>query len=178
MTPSKNIILFYSGQLEGSGRKLADIWRFNDDELEGYHTYIQWLFPLTEPSSINFAAPVLDVDVIAEFRKSPALQERLLVSFKLMLRFYGFEIDESEHNLRIIKSAAYPEKKKNWISYRNHNYLRITRILICLRLLGLEKYSIAFFACLEKVYAEEANEIGEVTLDFWRKSQLPSPYVF
>lgn len=174
MMPSDSIILFYKGQLPNAARKIEDIWKFNDDELEGYHTYIQWLFPLTEPSGINFAAPILDAEVISQFKKSPELQDRLMISFKLMLKFYGFEIDESDNNIKIVKSNDYSVKKNNWISHRNHNYLRITRILTCLRLLGLEKYSSAFFACLEQVYAEESYEIGEVTFDYWKKSQIPS----
>jgi hypothetical protein len=142
ITPSKYILSFYSGQPSGdSARSLEDIWKFNDDELEGYHTYIQWLFPLLEPSAFNFAAPVLDADVIFEFRKSHVLQQRLLISYKVMLKFYGFEIDESDNDIKVIKSTGYADKKKNWISYRNHNFLRITRILTSLRLLGLERYS-------------------------------------
>jgi hypothetical protein len=176
MMPSKSILLFYSGHLENSSRRLEEIWKFNDDELEGYHTYIQWLFPLIEPSSVNFAAPVLDAEVISEFKQSPALQARLLISFKVMLKFYGFEIDESGPEIKIIKSAEYALKKKNWISHRNHNYLRITRILTCLRLLGLEAYSIAFFECLQMVYAEEAYEIGEVTFDYWKRSQFATSF--
>jgi len=172
--PSDSIILFYKGQLPNAARKIEDIWKYNDDELEGYHTYIQWLFPLTEPSGINFAAPILDAEVISQFRKSSELQDRLMKSFKLMLKFYGFEINESGINIKIVKSGDFSNKKNNWISHRNHNYLRITRILTCLRLLGLEKYSNAFFTCLEQVYAEESYEIGEVTIDYWKKSQIPS----
>jgi hypothetical protein len=170
--PSKSILSFYSNQpIDHSNRKLEDIWKFNDDELEGYHTYIQWLFPLTEPSAYNFAAPVLDKGVILEFRQSPVLQQRLLASLQVMLKFYGFKIDESNNAIKIMKSDEYAVKKNNWISHMNHNYLRITRILTCLRLLGLEEYSKAFFASLKQVYAEESFEIGEVTLDYWRKTQ-------
>ncbi len=111
MMPSKSIIQFYSGRLEKSGRTLEEIWKYNDDELEGYHTYIQWLFPLIEPSVINFAAPVLDAEVMAEFRKSPELQQKLLTSFKLMLKFYGFEIDESGDEIQIVKSDDFRGQK-------------------------------------------------------------------
>jgi hypothetical protein len=174
MLPSKTIISFYSGKLKNSSRKLEDIWKFNDDELEGYHTYIQWLFPLEVPSAVNFAAPVLDDDVISEFRNSPALKENLLRSFKMMLKFYGFEAVETGDDVEIQKSSDYGIRKENWISHRNHNYLRITRILTSTRLLGLEKYSKAFFTCLEKVYAEEAYEIGEETFAYWKNTQTPA----
>jgi hypothetical protein len=89
-----------------------------------------------------------------------------------MLKFYGFEIAETEGRVEVIRSADYAIKKENWISYRNHNYLRITRILTCLRLLGLEGYSRAFFECLEKVYAEESYEIGEESFGYWKRTQV------
>jgi hypothetical protein len=110
--PSKSIIQFHSGNLENASRTLEEIWKFNDDELEGYHTYIQWLFPLIEPSAINFAAPVLDTDVISEFKKSSAVQNQLLISFNLMLKFYGFEINESDNDIMISKRDDYEVKKE------------------------------------------------------------------
>lgn len=171
MLPSKTILSFYSGDLKNSNRKLEDIWKFNDDELEGYHTYIQWIFPLEEPSAINFAAPVLDKAVIQEFRKSPELKAKLLTSFKMMLKFYGLQVIENGSDVTIEKSGDYAVKKENWISHRNHNYLRITRILTSLRLLGLENYSRAFFTCLERIYEEESYEIGEETFSYWKNSQ-------
>ncbi|BCY17666.1 hypothetical protein hrd7_15150 [Leptolinea sp. HRD-7] len=122
MLPSRAIISFYSGDLKNSNRKLEDIWKFNDDELEGYHTYIQWLFPLEEPSAINFAAPVLDKAVFQEFRKSPELKAKLLTSLAIMLKFYGFQIVENGSDVTIEKSSDYATKKENWISHRNHNY--------------------------------------------------------
>jgi len=173
MLPSNSIISFYSGNLKNSSRKLEDIWKFNDEELEGYHTYIQWLFPMKEPSAINFAAPVVNEEVITEFKNSPELRANLLISFKLMLKFYGFQIVESGDDINIVKSDEYSEKIKNWLSHRNHNYLRITRILTSLKLLGLEKYSKAFFLCLEQIYAEEAYEIGEETFAYWQNTQIP-----
>lgn len=176
MLPSETIISFYTGDSKKSNRKLEDIWNFTDDELEGYHTYIQWLFPLEVPSAINFAAPVLDETVIQKFRKSPELQAKLLTSFKMMLKFYGFQIVETGNEVKIIKSSDFLIKKENWISHRNHNYLRITRILTSLRLLGLENYSRAFFECLEQIYSEESYEIGEETFSYWKNSQIP-PHV-
>ena len=46
-------------------------------QLEAVHDYIQWLFPLPEPSGFNVAAPVLDRDSIQEFRTRPELQQKL-----------------------------------------------------------------------------------------------------
>jgi Opioid growth factor receptor (OGFr) conserved region len=63
------IIAFYSGTgPDNRGRYLHEIQQWADDRLEGVHDYIQWLFPLPEPSGFNVAAPVLNSDSIQEFR--------------------------------------------------------------------------------------------------------------
>ena len=42
------------------GRYLYDIWEFTFSELESYHDYIQWIFPLKEESLYNRTAPVIE----------------------------------------------------------------------------------------------------------------------
>jgi hypothetical protein len=171
--PPESIVAFYAGQeADDVGRRIEDIWMADDAFLEGTHDYIQWLFPLKEPSQFNVFAPVLNEQVISTFRASEDLKRRLLVSFEMMLKFYGFKMEEVEAQVRISESDDFTAKKRNWLNPGNHNYLRITRILTCLRLLGLEQYSQAFFACLTKVYEVEPGPIGNRTFDFWRKTQL------
>jgi hypothetical protein len=86
------IILFYSGrQPDDRGRYLDDIQKWSDDRLESVHDFIQWMFPLREPSGVNPTAPVLDAATIAEFRSRPDVQEKLRASFTRMLKFYGME---------------------------------------------------------------------------------------
>jgi hypothetical protein len=48
-----------------------------------------------------------------------------------------------------------------------HNYLRITRILTSVRLLGLEEYAEAFYEALGNVYKEYASRIGPETWGYW-----------
>ena len=62
------------GFLEGKtpdqrGRMLSMLWNQTDDEAETIHDYIQWMFPLDEPSQAVNGAPVLndlDIDEIRE----------------------------------------------------------------------------------------------------------------
>ena len=68
---NSRIIEFYSGtEPDPRGRYLKEIQRWPDDRLEKFHDYIQWLFPLPEPSGFNVAAPVLNRESIEEFRAS------------------------------------------------------------------------------------------------------------
>jgi hypothetical protein len=123
---NKSIVDFYSGKTtDTSGRTLREIQAWGYNELENVHDYIQWLFPLPEPSQYNLRAPVLDAKQIAKFQTDPELQAQLLVSFDMMLGFYGFE----RNNLSITCSNSWEERSRNWLKPGNHNHLRLTRIL-------------------------------------------------
>jgi hypothetical protein len=52
----------------------------------------------------------------------------------------------------------------------NHNFLRISRILRSLSLLGLRTHATALLKCLEGIYAEDPHTIGATTLGYWRRA--------
>jgi Opioid growth factor receptor (OGFr) conserved region len=150
VTPSR-IIGFYSGtESDRRGRYLCEIQRWPDDQLESVHDYIQWLFPLPEPSGFNAAAPILNAESIQEFRSRPDLQESLRVSFQRLMKFYGFEVRVGEH-ITVTRAPNFAAKATGWLSPGNHNHLRITRILRCLAVLGLEAAARAFVECLAEI---------------------------
>ncbi|MBD2043343.1 opioid growth factor receptor-related protein [Microcoleus sp. FACHB-672] len=166
------LVGFYLGQQPDSeGRTIQEIWSWNYQKLENKHDYIQWLFPLQERSRYNRKAPILNDEIIQEFRTNSILKTHLLKSLKVMLGFYGLQCLESESkNIEITQSHNYGERKQEWINPGNHNYLRLTRILTCLKLLGLDNYAKALFDCLEKIYEEESKRIGSETFNYWRNA--------
>jgi hypothetical protein len=167
--PSNALIAFYAGQRpDHRGRLLSEIQSWDFDQLEDVHDFIQWLFPLPEPSPVNPAAPTLDRTTIEEFRRRPDLQAALLTSFKTMLAFYGFKL-AGETPPQIERGPNFKERSANWLSPNNHNHLRITRILRALRLLGLEAYAQAFFAALDAVYKEMPSKITATTYAFCQR---------
>ena len=54
-----------------------------------------------------------------------------------------------------------------WLTPGNHNYLRLTRILKCLGLAGLEKEKSALKNALNVIYLQHGEVIGETTKKFW-----------
>ena len=169
---SENILAFYQGRSpDSSGRMLEDIWLWDYQKLEYTHDYIQWLFPLKEKSRFNRNAPILNDEVIQAFRTDEQLRLRLRKSLEVMLHFYGMQCNKfDELGIEITKSDNYLERKLNWIEEGNHNYLRLTRILTSLRLLGLEDYAQALFKCLNKIYIEENKNIGSKTYSYWESA--------
>jgi hypothetical protein len=159
-----------------SGRMLADILAWPDIRLEFTHDFIQWLFPMRVPSPVNPAAPTVDDATVKEFAADPALREALAASFLRMVTFYGFEVRQSGPSITICRSAEWPDRSKNWLVPRNHNMLRITRILTSLRLLGLGDYAVALFEVLTDVYdSDEGSAIGPVAFEFWTAAMHDTP---
>ncbi len=102
---NRAIIDFHSGSAtDDRGRYLREIQHWPDERLEFVHDFIQWMFPLIEPSGVNPSAPVLDRPTILTFRSRPELMRNLRASFLRMLRFYGLE-PRPEPEARIERAA-------------------------------------------------------------------------
>lgn len=171
---SNSIIAFQTNTApDRRGRYLAEIQQWPDDLLERTHDYIQWMFPLSAPSAFNPSTPVLDLETIQEFRSRSDLQEGLRASFRRMLDFYGFVLVDVP-KLMVQSASNFQDKAANWLTPNNHNHLRITRILRCLRLLGLEAEAAAFFCCLTEIYRADSKgedpRITAETFSFWQQA--------
>ena len=160
------ILSFYRGTgTDHAGRTFDDILTWDNRRLEMVHDYIQWLFPLPEPSRFNPEAPLLSPVDIGEFRADPSLRARVLAALDLMLGFLGFT--RASGNITRVKN--FPERSANWLDAANHNHLRLTRILLFLGHVGLTDEAESLQVCLEDVAAREGRDvISTRTLSFWR----------
>ncbi|KAH7406793.1 opioid growth factor receptor conserved region-domain-containing protein [Phaeosphaeria sp. MPI-PUGE-AT-0046c] len=59
---------------------------------------------------------------------------------------------------------------RNWAVRFDHNHLRITRILRCLRILGLQTECEAFFKVLKDVFDDPSFNISERTMSYWTRA--------
>ena len=143
------------GFLEGKtpdhrGRMLSTLWRQSDDDAEHNHDFIQWMFPLDEPSQVVSSAPVLGDFDIDEIRESQLAIENLDKSVSWFLGFL--------------------ERNDHWITNYDHNHLRITRAIKSLRLLSGDQAADAF---RDKVIASAGNNLNlvdEEARDFWNSA--------
>jgi hypothetical protein len=177
MTGDHQLLDFYTGvATDDRGRYLRDILEWPDEELESVHDYIQWLFPLDQPSAFNRSAPLLSDATIQEFRRSPLLHRDVLHSLERMLRFYGFELASGE-GCEIGRAKNFTERARVWLTPMNHNHLRMTRILKCLNLVGLEGHARALFDALDTIYNIERCKprpaITAETFHFWQDATSP-----
>jgi hypothetical protein len=166
------LLRFY--RLEGRdarGRTLPEIWDWDAERLERVHDYIQWLFPLPEPSAFNPDAPILTASTVEAFRVDAHLRQRLLRSLTTMLRFYGLALTSGAGEPpRVDQAADFAARSREWLRPGNHNHLRLTRILTSLRLLGLDDHARALLTRLEAIAAERPHAISAATLAYWRRA--------
>jgi hypothetical protein len=162
---------FYFGEAsDHRGRSLEQLQTQSFEALEAVHDYVQWLFPLPERSSSNPHAPTLSHSDIDAFKRSPELRDNLFTSWRVMLRFYGFEVIKTASRMDVLRSNAFDARRQVWLTPLNHNFLRITRILRSLKLLDCANEAHAFLACLREVYGEYHSIIGQRTYHYWKSA--------
>ncbi len=168
-------VRYYEGATpDHRGRYVSEIQTWDDQRLESVHDFIQWMFPLPEPSPVNPRAPVVIHLCEEQFRARPELRATLRKSMRRMLRFYGFVLEEEGGEWRVERAGDFAFRTSVWLWPGNHNHLRITRILRSTRLLGLEAESRAFYAALEELYREGKQKgkerITEETMGYWKRA--------
>jgi hypothetical protein len=165
------LLAFYRGEgTDHRGRRLADIQAFGWEELEQAHDYVQWMFPLFERSRFQPHAPVLDEATAQRFRDDPRARQELRTSLGLMLEFYGLTLARGDDDVRprVVRGSDFARRSAVWLTPMNHNYLRLTRILASLCVLGEAALARALLVCLEEIAREHGDTIGDETLAHWR----------
>jgi len=84
----------------------------------------------------------------------------------------GSSSEDTEENIsyHIIPAPNWRQQFKNWAVSFDHNHLRITRILRCLRVLGLQTEYNAFFTALERVFNDPGIRISGRTMEYWKQA--------
>ena len=159
-----------------SGRDLDDILTYSDNQISRKHDFIQYLFPLPEESMVNPWAPLITKEVYEAFRDREELRSELLQAFLRMLEFYGFTLSTSESDGEkklIIPAQNFNEQSKySWRRPMDHNHLRLTRIIRCMRVLSCEKEAQALYhALLEYDTSDVVRKSSKMF--WWRAAERP-----
>jgi hypothetical protein len=184
-TPQDMLIRFYDPAIKGTdekGRTLEQILAWDDATLERTHDYIQTLFPLPEPSGARYNAPLVTLEVRQAFKDRPELRETLLDAFNRMLTFFGLEYnkiqdtdDSRDYNPDndcthcISDGPNWETARLRWVVRKNHNHLRITRILRSLRVLGCPEQAQALHSFIVED-DEVTHTVSQDTQGFWTRA--------
>lgn len=182
------IIDFFDENIQAEtneGYTLNKTLNFDDEQLEDYHDFIQYLFPLPEPSPVNPSAPVITKEVRDIFLARDDLRLRLGDAFERMLTFFGLELkpalkedegvarddDRTHYDYTTTVEPMEPRTEFELVSARtwrvpvDYNHRRITRIIRCLRVLGDEH-------CAEQFYKARdflgRGVVSAASLMYWR----------
>jgi hypothetical protein len=136
--------------------EIANFWINHD--LEEIHNYIQWAFPLKDPSNFSIGAPILSEREVNKIKKSATAQQALEALMWRMIDFY----DQTTH----------------WLIPYDHNHLRITRIIKSLGLLMPPQYGLTFYHFIMwKVCASSKPcLVNPQSINIWRAAAFEIGY--
>jgi len=135
-------------EIDFKGRFLSDIRNYNDEEIEKHHDFIQLVFPLNKPSGSVFHGYYLnDEEQIELIQNDENVKKNILKSTYWFLGFL--------------------KRNNRWKSGYNHNQLRITRIIECLKLLVSDEEAKKFYSEMMTLI-EDKNKINKVSTKFWQ----------
>ena len=128
-------------------RTLQDIWSYSDTEIERKHYFIQVILPLNKPSQAVFHGYYLDSqDLVNQIKTN---KDAVINISKSSQWFYSFL-----------------ERNRYWNTRHDHNQLRITRVIECLRLLVSDEEADNFYNNVLELI-EDNYQINTRTLNFW-----------
>ena len=131
------------------GRTIQEIWDYSDIQIEGNHDFIQLIFPLNKKSQNVFHGYYLDnEDLINELKESHQVRENIIKSSSWFLSFL--------------------KRNDHWKSKYDHNQLRITRVIECLRLLVGHDEADNFYQSVVGLSLD--SNINKTTLEFWKNA--------
>ncbi len=146
-----HLTAFLSGSgRDGAGRSLDAVLAFTDEELEYHHDFIQWLFPLPEPSRAVPGSPVLTASDRDEIAASEAMTTALRRAAEKMERYY--------------------ETNDHWLRPQDHNHLRITRIIRSLKILVGPDDAEAFYAAVMLRVGGAGGPVNSTSIRFWQEA--------
>ena len=150
------------------GRYIFEYINATDDWLEITHDYIQWAFPNFVPG-MNRYAPLMTNRLTLFIKTNPVAHYYSMKMFERMMLFYGFSfIKEGDRKGVCLKRNSF-NRFFRWTTPHNHNYLRITRILLFMNSIGEQKWSSTLFLLLSRL-DKKYNLFPDRTNHFWRSA--------
>ena len=146
---SNSIVNFLEGIGTASrNRHIDEILDEDNRYWEHTHDFIQWLFPLNEESRAVNNSPVLTVEEVERIRTSERAKEG--------------------HKAAAVRYQSFLLKTSPWKNPFNHNHLRITRVIKCLRLLMDDEAANAFKYWVAGQLGDRIDSINPETKRYWR----------
>ncbi|MCJ1285413.1 hypothetical protein MMC26_004753 [Xylographa opegraphella] len=168
------IVEFYDPNIRGrdpENRTLDDLLKWGDERLDREGRCFKSLFPLPEGNGPHSSGPMPGVDeaTFVAFNTRQDLRSQLLRLLDRIWQFYGFQRVEHGSVERIADySHAIQRFQSKWQDY----HARATRIIRCLRVLGLPREAFYFYYTLARV-----TVIGQEARKIWLEAAVGPLYL-
>ena len=83
------VVKFFHGEKDPLGRTYDEMLDYSLDRMEECHDYVQWMWPLHEPSMFAVVYPVLTPAQASLLRNSPDARSRMKKALQRFRLFYG-----------------------------------------------------------------------------------------
>lgn len=141
-------------------------WKGDYKKLESNCAYIQWLFPNKSQGKNPASYPLneMEAEII---RQTPELKDRFKRAFKMMLDYFGMELDETRKCFTLASNSD--ERLKRINTWGNEAFLYISRILLALKECGFEGLMFPWMKFLAQlIYEDKTLDQAEESFEgFW-----------
>lgn len=147
---------------DAKGRTVKDYLAFSPADWESCHDHMQWAFPNHQTSAFNPDAPIVRKDVMDAMPKDQMTFVRLnmVKLFGCYIKSLGIVLENTEFKLNTLSPY--------WMQERDHNFLRITRVIYALRLAGMDTVAQKFGAFVLKLASRYPYAINKTTIGYWK----------
>lgn len=149
------ILDFYRGAKHPRGLTFEEALALPNTTWESCHDFVQWFFPLPEPSKMHPDAPTLSIEEFQAFHDDVILRANLR---KAVARYERFL-----------------KEYWGWRRPQDHNHLRITRVIRCMVLAGMAHGAEDFYDSVHAILGNTADILPQATLAYWREALHPHP---
>ena len=146
-----NFLSFLEGtSTDVLGRTIEEIWDYNDEEIEGVHNFIQFIFPTNQKSASMPGVPILTTQDIEAIAQSEIAKSNLIKSVDWFVQFL--------------------KRNDHWTAHYNHNHLRISRMIQSVRLLIGDRDAEMTKEIIFNLLDGKENKISDKSKSFWAAS--------
>ncbi len=137
-----------SGKPNRAQMQVQDVLDASVSKIEEVHNWVQWAFPLPEPSRAVINTPTASVKELMAQGSDPVLSPQIDLLFQKYMWFLG--------------------ETSDWKSRSDHNWLRITRIIRCQFLRGkIEDAQKLYSYALKECAHLQGNPAFERATNHW-----------
>jgi hypothetical protein len=155
------------GAPDDRGNTLDSTLRRDNDWYEDSRYFVQWMFPIAEPSQVKQDGPMLSAIDFLRLADDRRVHEGVMSGVVRLLCFLGLRLDPVGGGA--VAGENWTVEWHRWARFPGHNDMRVSRMLRCLALIGEAELAKNIYLDLERLIRHTRGaEAAEPALAYWR----------